>query len=331
MKVIYWLCMVSILICSETKAEFNPVGFQVFRLYDESRNRLVEMDVWYPTDSEEESMISEIDLWFNCPEIKDAKIKDENKRYPLIIMSHGNGGERRDRTWLVHQLVAQDYIVVSVDHFGDHWNYSYPDLFLSAWDRPLDITFSLDYLLEKSSLAQQIDPDRIGFSSYSFGGMAGLWLAGGIATDFETCLKRYQYWFQPFPDDIVQNLEYEKSLLSYFDPRIKAYLLMAPPSWAFNYDSLKAIDRPFFLLGAEGDDILPPCSHACYLADVMQDSECHILNHPANHYVFLNEPTDLAKQNIPEKFCQDDPEIKRSEVHEIVGEIALNFFKKHLK
>ena len=93
------------------------------------------------------------------------------------------------------------------------------------------MSFSIDYITQESSFKDSIDIDKIGFVGYSLGGMTGIWLSGGIASDFEKLLKRYQFFTRQFPDDIIESLEYEKSHLSYKDPRIKAFFLMAPSTW----------------------------------------------------------------------------------------------------
>ncbi|PIS01051.1 MAG: hypothetical protein COT84_04410 [Chlamydiae bacterium CG10_big_fil_rev_8_21_14_0_10_35_9] len=325
MKKLVFLFIFSSLFATQTK-----VGLKAFHLYDSERNRPINMHVWYPINQKTKIPAYLDDLWKPIPEKKDAELLRSCKKYPLILMSHGNGGEKRDRAWLVPHLVSAGYIVASVEHYGDTFDFFSPDLYLSAWLRPADISFSLTYLLEESCFADKLDKERVGFCGYSLGGMTGIWLAGGIPVDLEKLLKRYQFFTGEFPDDVVNNLDYEQSLRSFEDPRIKAYFSMAPFTWGFTNYTIQHIDKPHLIIGVENDQLLPASSHAKYLADTIQNAEYFLLEGKAGHYIFLNEATDLGKMIMDERFYNDHPDVNRAEIHKVLGNLSVEFFDKHL-
>lgn len=311
-------------------ATSSNLGVKTFRVHDKNRNRLVTMEVWYPADPEAKIITTTKTAWEAISEAKNAELVDVNTKYPLIVMSHGNGGDRRSISWIVNSFIKNNYIVISVEHFGDTFDYLAPDLFLRAWNRPLDVSFSIDYITKESSFKDNIDLEKIGFVGYSLGGTTGVWLSGGIACDFEKLLKRYQFFTRQFPDDIIESLEYEKSNLSYRDPRIKAFFLMAPSTWGFNYESLNGIDTHMFVIGAECDDLLPASTHARFLASCVKNAEYELIGKNAGHYVFLNCISDYGRATMDKRYYADPPTLNRKDIHRYVSRMANRFFNKHL-
>ena len=51
----------------------------------------------------------------------------QNKKFPIIIFSHGNGGLRTQNTNQVEELVSHGYIVIAVDHTFDAGFIQFPD------------------------------------------------------------------------------------------------------------------------------------------------------------------------------------------------------------
>jgi len=324
MKKCLFLILFSTFLCA-TEAK---LGVKTFRIYDESRNRLVTMEVWYPASSSAKLFKTKQSAWESISEARDADIIDPKVKYPLILMSHGNGGDRRSMSWIVKNLIKNNFIVVSVEHFGDTFEYLSPDLYLRAWNRPIDVTFSIDYITKESSFKDNIDEQNIGFIGYSLGGMTGIWLSGGIACDYEKLIKRYQFFTRMFPDDVVESLEYEKAHLSYFDSRVKAYFLMAPSTWGFTYESLNGIEAHMFVVGAECDDLLPASTHARFLSSCVKNAEYELIGGSAGHYVFLNCVSDFGKIIMDKRYYLDPPTVNRKKVHLKVSKMANNFFEK---
>ena len=138
----------------------------------------------YPID-ENIKVRSPNGVWLNPLEARDAPLKKDSRKLPLILFSHGDGGSRLDLSWLMANLVGAGYIVASVDHHGNTWNLNLPAESLRRWERPKDISFVLRTLLNHPHFAAVIDSRRIGF-----GGLTGIWLAGGRA--FESLSKSRQ-------------------------------------------------------------------------------------------------------------------------------------------
>ena len=83
----------------------QKTGIATVRFYDESRDRPLITEVWYPV-AEHIPAENVNGLWLRCPEARDAPLKKSSKKYPLVVMSHGNGGDRTNNAWLAEILAA---------------------------------------------------------------------------------------------------------------------------------------------------------------------------------------------------------------------------------
>src|SRR5204863_3656727 len=61
--------------------------------------------------------VSEVDKVFWNESVRNAPVRDG--KYPLIIFSHGNGGNRHQNTFWCDYLASHGYIITSADHVGN--------------------------------------------------------------------------------------------------------------------------------------------------------------------------------------------------------------------
>jgi dienelactone hydrolase len=114
------------------------------------------------------------------PEVTQTAVRDadaEQGSWPLIIFSHGFGGERRQSTFLYSHLASHGYVVAAMDHVGnttmdmlagDSTSNDMSVLGQFIDDRPKDCSFVIDRMLAgKAGL--NIEPGKIGISGHSFG------------------------------------------------------------------------------------------------------------------------------------------------------------------
>ena len=136
------------------------IGQTTLEFYDEKRARPIILDLWYPT----KDSLKESDQTFS-PFRREFSVRNAalpSKKLPLIMISHGTGGNRLSLEWLSQNLVKNGYIVAAVDHWGNTFNNAIAIEFLKPWERPLDISYALTKLLENKIFDAIIDEDRIG-------------------------------------------------------------------------------------------------------------------------------------------------------------------------
>ncbi|MBI3651505.1 MAG: hypothetical protein HY231_10845 [Acidobacteria bacterium] len=133
--------------------------------------------------------LAAIDKIFWDESVRNAKVREG--RYPLVVFSHGNGGTRHQNTFWCDYLASHGYIVVSADHTGNaRMTIINGKLILmqgseraqSAQDRPLDVSFLLDKMMEwdkggDQRFAGKIDTDHAAISGMSFGSFTAHWAA----------------------------------------------------------------------------------------------------------------------------------------------------------
>src|SRR6185503_14378242 len=87
----------------KTSAVSEKIGVKTVQYKDAKRGRPIFVELWYPTQ-EEKALDEPLDpIWIHPKEVRDVSLANIASKYPLIVMSHGHGGDRRDRSWLAER------------------------------------------------------------------------------------------------------------------------------------------------------------------------------------------------------------------------------------
>lgn len=314
----------------------NPqkTGITTVCYFDQMRDRPLITEIWYPV---EESTVAQpvAGVWLRCPEARDAPVKTSSLKYPLIVMSHGNGSDRMNCSWIAEILAANGFVVAAMDHHGNTWNNKIAECFVKIWERPKDVTFVIDQVLKDPRFGPHINSEKIGFVGYSLGGQTGVWMAGGKLDKFDKPVLS-ELPADQIPSivtqELVDSIDFSPSKESYRDTRLAAFFLMAPALGdLFDEKSLESITVPVYIVAPESDHIVPFESNAQFFATKMTKSIFTLIPGAANHYVFLNEVTKGGKMLLDKKLAFDPPTVDRRKVHHEVGLEAVQFFKSYLK
>lgn len=306
----------------------TSVGVQTFQFFDASRDRPVTVEIWYPT--EENAAILDLTddcVWEHPKEKRNAKLSEKNSKYPLIIMSHGNRGDRRERTWLADSLVKKGYIVASVEHYGNSWKDYNPLSSICFWERAKDITFSLDQILNQEAIASKINSNKIGFVGYSMGGMTGLALAGAQAKHLREIAKVQISQLPGVPLAVLDSIDFSEGEKNLREERIKSFLLICPASFAYSADSLKSIKTPVGLIASIDDEVLPHKEHAQKILKGLVPRKLKLLRNKTSHYAFLNKMTKKGVE-VLQKIAPVDADW--TPVHKEATSFAIKYFEETL-
>ena len=129
---------------------------------------------------------SEVDKIFWNHAVRDARVRDG--KFPLIIFSHGNGGNRHQNTFWCDYLASYGYIIASADHTGNAdmtvikgkpIPFQGSQRMSSAIDRPKDMSFLLDQMTlwnqgADSRFAGKLGLDAVCAAGMSFGAMTSV-------------------------------------------------------------------------------------------------------------------------------------------------------------
>jgi predicted dienelactone hydrolase len=157
-------------------AEALP-GYDHFDLTAAHRARPVAASIWYPAAGPSyrlkvgDGPIFEPTPAFMAPAIATGK-------HPLILLSHGSGGNADGLGWLAAGLVAKGAIVLAVNHQGSTSGDSSPRRSLDLATRAQDLSAALDTVLADPAFGPLIDAAQISTVGFSLGGSTALGLAG---------------------------------------------------------------------------------------------------------------------------------------------------------
>ena len=104
----------------DTKTRPTPEktsGYTTFSLPVSHRDLPLPVTVWYPTEARAApTLLVQNGLFYGHYAQVDAPAL--TKPLPIVLLSHGSGGNAVRLGWLASELAAQDFIVVTVDHPG---------------------------------------------------------------------------------------------------------------------------------------------------------------------------------------------------------------------
>ena len=173
-------------------------------------------------------------------------LTESNKKYPLIIYSHGQGDQPfgSNIPTIIKRLAQNGYIVLSLAH-GDNRFKSITGFDFSNLQqmtlRPLSVKTALDKLEKDAYYNTIIDFDRIGAMGSSLGG-ANMWMLAGAKV-------------------IGPSLFSTRDAVS--DNRIKAFVGIAPlsgitfPVFGIGASGIKDVSKPMLVFSNEDDSIIP--------------------------------------------------------------------------
>lgn len=334
-KKVFILFAIASVVSLQATAKKEPViGVRTLHYEDTERKRPVLVELWYPTE-QQQPVDSPSDIyWIHPKEIRGATLKTTGAKYPLILLSHGHQGNRRDRSWLAEALVQNGFIVASIDHHGNTWHTYNPLVSLKFWERAKDVRFALDCLLGEPFLKGHLDANRIGFSGYSLGGMTGLAIGGGVIRDIKQVMEvhkdKYKELSRGVSKDLLSQIDFNESMGNFADPRIKALLLICPANFAYFEEELKEIKVPVGLIGLVQDEVLPYQKHIDPLISHLNPARLKIWEERISHYAFLNPISEIGKKIFPAAFYTFPPESEKGGLHRQVADFAVEFFREHL-
>lgn len=184
-----WSCLLSFPLLAS-----SSVGYRQLDLADEQGERALSGAVLYPTGAAgDKTSLGENPAFFGVPVVNDAP--PQPGLHPLVVLSHGYGGNWRNELWLAHALAQKGYIVAAINHPGTTSFDMKPALAAKLWLRPDDISRVITALQADAAIAGNTAPGRVAVVGHSLGGWTALAIAGARfdADRFETdCLTQKQ-------------------------------------------------------------------------------------------------------------------------------------------
>ncbi len=184
-------------------AAFQPIGLgeyevgvQTITITDPLRDRPLTTDVWFPLDADAavDGQAHRYTFvtgdYYESPRAISATpdLISTDGPFPLVVYSHGSGGQRYIASDYTETLASHGYVVVAPDHTGNTAIERVAGVPIDrervALDRPLDVIAVINAMLNPESMETvgfvgSVDPEQIAVTGHSFGGFTAYAVASG--------------------------------------------------------------------------------------------------------------------------------------------------------
>lgn len=325
--------LVTVLTGPELIAQEYSAGFETLRIVDEDRKRPIHLDIWYPATGLEQEHNYGISMGSVATGGELA-----GKQLPVILLSHGAMGTASNYSWIAEYLARRGYLVLGVSHFGESPVFGQGSIDPAAaarfGDRTRDLNFALDFLLERSEYAANLDPDRVAMIGHSSGGAAVLMMAGA---EFSAADLRAYCGSSAASADKgclypVGDAGGQVSLVPVPSDRPIAALVAIDPAVGpgLTDRSLEEITVPSLIIGSLENDFLPYAAHAGRIASQIRKAQIVQLHSGEGHFVYLDECM-LPIVVMGVQLCSDRQGVDREAAHERLAAAIQLFLMPHMQ
>jgi predicted dienelactone hydrolase len=287
----------------------------------------IDAAIWYPADAGGTPVLfAKNPVFVGVPARDDAPVTAG--KHPLILVSHGLGGNFRSISWLASGLAARGAIVIAVNHPGSNTFDFDIARGMQHWTRAADLTGVTDTILADPRFGPLIDTTRISAAGFSYGGFTALsvgGLRGNLAGYAAHCAATVAVSTHcaDLADAGIDLTTYDADQwnASHRDPRITRVAAIEPGLiWGLTPADVADLTIPTLLisLGTGADRLFETDIDASGLTALLPAAS-HVTIAPARHYSALATCTPdgaaiLADEGEP-PICTDPAGADRDAVH----------------
>lgn len=155
----------------------NPAGYSPFSVDAEHHGRGMIGAIWYPSEGDGRAFdFADSPVFYGVPVVEEATVQEG--KFPVVVLSHGMGGNIRSLAWLATDLAENGVIVVSVNHPNSTWGDFDMVAGLHHGTRVQDLSLALDTLWTDPKFAGHLDESNVMAAGFSFGGWTALSMGG---------------------------------------------------------------------------------------------------------------------------------------------------------
>jgi predicted dienelactone hydrolase len=233
----------------------QDVGLVELTIAAPHHDRDMQIAVMFPALGGQQTMFAENAVFYGTPVFKDAD--SVPGQYPVVVLSHGWGGNYARMAWLSAGLVSRGAIVVAVNHPNSTTFDIDFDTAFNHWTRAQDLSVALDHALQDPIFAPMIDASRIYATGFSYGGWTALSLAGvqgnreGFFDYCQAAGPGSHLCAELAAEGVdITAINQDKYEASYKDPRINGVAAIDPGlTWDLAPEDVQDMTAPLLLIG----------------------------------------------------------------------------------
>jgi predicted dienelactone hydrolase len=324
------------MLCAGT-AIADPVGHARITLEPPHRLGPVEAAIWYPAEAGPKPVAFAENAVFEGDDVL-PEAAPTGVDLPVLLLSHGLGGNLRGLGWLAHGLAERGIVTLAVNHPRSSTGDTDPMGSLDHGARAADLAAALDVLLADPRFAGRIEGASVTAAGFSLGGWTALTLGGlrgnlaGYADhcaevgDASTHCADLAEWGLDLGtlDPAAWNADHA-------DRRVARVVALDPGLvWGLAPDAAQGAVEDVLLvgLGTGEDRLMATDFDAAGLPRLLPDARREIVA-PAHHWSALPvcKPGGAAivAEETPYPICTDPPDADRGNIHARITEAVADF------
>ena len=252
---------------------------------------------------------------------------------PLVVISHGNGGDFRSHHDTAEALARAGFVVAALTHTGDNWRDQ--SRATDVVGRTRQLSLLIDYMVGEWEGRAGVDAARVGAFGFSAGGFTVLATAGGrpdLARLADHCRDNPAFYDCRLIGAHKTALDGPAPAAPHSPRKARiAALAVAAPALGFTFagQGLADLTQPVQLWQAGDDQILPAPFYAEAVRDALpQAPEYHRIE-GAGHFDFLPPCAPQLAAAAP-MICAPTPGFDRAAFHAAFNRDIVRFFKARL-
>ena len=311
-----------------------------------SKERGIDLDAtaWYPAQpGGKPAVLGESVFFVGTPAMRDAPIA--KGKFPLILLSHGAGlaGNPEALSWIATPLAQQGFVVVGPTHPGNSGKNRSALETVKIWQRPDDLSETLDTVQKDAFFREHLDPAKIGVLGLSMGGGTALGVAGAridperLASYCDTDARNASLcgWIRQSGVDL-HAIDMSSAGRDNEDKRIRFALAIDPaPVDAFDPRSFSRISIPVELINLGEPRHIPVTTDASGIAKAVPGANYATISDASHYSMFAECKTGAAElaesEQIGDPICSDGGGQSRHEIHRQLIDMTTAAFSRALK
>lgn len=263
-------------------------------------------------------------------------------RFPMVVISHGAGGNAGQFGWIASELAQAGFVVVLPNHPGTTTGNASAEAAVRVWERPADVSAVLDEITANQGDYPYIDTDRISILGFSAGGYTAMATSGarvdpdllqGFCDDTDHGMSDCAF-LAHFGVDL-HALDLSPAAQDLRDPRIRTAVIIDPGIVeTLTEESLAEIDIPMLIVNLGDEETIPAGVYARGAADLIPNATYAIVG-DAIHFSFLAQCKPKGAQILIDEdeldpLCDDAGGRARADIHQELSTMIVAYLLKHI-